>query len=218
MIVIAVANTKGGVGKTTLCASLAVAAEAEGARVGLIDLDPQRSLERWRRRRLNQVGLTLAFGAHAQEHLEDFKTGGFDYVLIDAPPAFIPQLRDCVEVADLVVIPLRPSMLDLMASSEAVSVARAGNKSFLCVLNGVDYRERKKAGRASKEMLFGYDLPIADTVLTHRKPYVTAMAAGQGGSEARDDNVAEEVTALWAEVKAAANEAAEKPVEAATDV
>ena len=61
--VIAVAQQKGGSGKTTIAVNLAVALIREGHRVALLDTDPQGSLGRWfmtRRERLGDAGVEFS--------------------------------------------------------------------------------------------------------------------------------------------------------------
>ena len=63
MHVIAVVNTKGGVGKTTLAAALAVRAAQESKRVAMVDMDPQKSLVEWWARRGRSENPTIFEGA-----------------------------------------------------------------------------------------------------------------------------------------------------------
>src|SRR5919201_1499311 len=106
--VLAVASLKGGVGKTTLTAHLAVQAERSGAGpVALIDTDPQGSLSAWWNSRESPTpsfaSVVSALMAHAR------------LILIDTPPAFLPTVQAAVSVSDLVLIPARPSPQDLPA-------------------------------------------------------------------------------------------------------
>ena len=211
MITIAVVNTKGGVGKTTISALLAVEAAKESGRVAMVDLDPQKSLAEWWKRRGSTDNPTIEQGNYAQEAVEALAAKGFDWAFLDSPPAFIETVRDCVECADLAVIPLKPSMLDLVATQDAVMLAREASTPFLCVLNDVGPKERESVEKSSRNMLFTYTIPIADTTLIHRVPHVTGMTVGKSASEVnqgRDRKAVAEITSLWQEVKATAIKAA----------
>src|SRR5262245_6117432 len=102
MITIAVVNSKGGVGKTTLAAALSVhAAQEEGVkrRVGIVDLDPQQSLAQWWQRRghpENQPGspTILAGTDSAVEAVERATESGlYDLLFLDGPPAFLEMMQ-----------------------------------------------------------------------------------------------------------------------------
>lgn len=125
MKIISLAANKGGVGKTLMTASLAVLAqqdcEAEEGRAGkgkvaMFDLDPQGSLTAWYNARQREGPMlvtpmlrTLALRLYA------LKRQGVRYVFIDTPPGHSEYIAKAVDVADLVVVPVRPGELDYMA-------------------------------------------------------------------------------------------------------
>ena len=101
MRVIAVVSSKGGVGKTTLASALAVRAARESKRVAMVDLDPQRSLASWWKRRGRSDNPRIFAGAEtASEAVEALELDGWDWVFIDTPPAFIATIQDAIEHAD----------------------------------------------------------------------------------------------------------------------
>ena len=119
-VVITVAQQKGGTGKTTLAANIA-AAFAPSRRVALLDIDPQKSLGRWhglRRARLEQAA-ALAFsdisGWRLPAELERLRRD-HDVVLIDSPPQLDTDARVAVRAADLVLVPIQPSLPDVWAA------------------------------------------------------------------------------------------------------
>lgn len=205
MKAIGIVSSKGGVGKTTLASALAVRAVADGKRVALVDLDPTESLAAWLGRRADP-GLALFHGAdRASEAIEALEqTERPDFVFIDTPPSHLKVIRDAIESVDLAIIPLRPGALDLIGSEDAVAIALEAEASFLCVFNDVD--TRWGGLDAARRYLVDADppVPIAETVITHRAAYFAAMASGKSGPEVgRDGKAADEIDALWAEVKAA---------------
>ena len=121
-LVITIAQRKGGAGKTTLAAQLAMAWAKSGVRVSVLDIDPQGSLAAWvelRRARLgsNAVGFDFAAlpGWRAASWIED-QVRRTDLVVIDNPPHAETEAQIAVRAAGLVIIPAQPSPLDLWAT------------------------------------------------------------------------------------------------------
>jgi chromosome partitioning protein len=212
MISIALLNTKGGVGKTTLAAALAVLASQEGKRVALVDMDPQHSLAQWWARRGKTDNPQIFTGAPTADNaLEALSREGWDWVFIDTPPAFLEVVRESVAAVDFSLIPVRPSMVDILATQDAVSLARDAGASFLCVLNDVDSRAGLKLANSARAMLVKAKVPVAATFIAHRVSHITSMTVGKSAAEVnsgRDTKAADEIEKLWAEVKAAASRAA----------
>lgn len=202
MHVITVASSKGGSGKTTLASALAVRAAKDSPRVCMVDLDPQESLVAWWKRRGSSDNPTIFSGADtAAEAVEALLRDGWDYVFIDTPPAFISSIQGAIEVASVVLVPIRPSALDLLAAEDAVLMARAARVTHLCVLNDVE--PRWKTSHSARDYLKAAHVPIAATAISHRQAYLAAMGPGKSGPEVeRDGKCAEEVDALWQEVLA----------------
>ena len=126
MIVIAVVNSKGGTGKTTLAAALAVRAAKESKRVAMVDLDPQRSLAEWYNMRAGATGNPRMFANErdAGAAREKLERDGWDWVFMDGPPGAVVTVKEMVDAADFAVIPVKPSGIDLLATVEAVALAR----------------------------------------------------------------------------------------------
>lgn len=127
--VITVAQQKGGSGKTTLAINLAVEFARQGMKIALLDTDPQGSLGRWfmtRREALGDPGLDLstasAWGVSYEcEKLR--KTN--DLVIVDTPPKVDADLRPALREADLVLIPVATSQVDLWATDGVLILWRA---------------------------------------------------------------------------------------------
>ncbi len=213
MLVVAVCNSKGGVGKTTLSATLAVRAAKDGSRVALVDLDPQKSLISWWNRRGKSENPEIMEGVEtASEAIERLENvGAYDVLVVDTPPAFLGLIEDAVDCADVVVIPLKASALDAAASEDAVVLAKQGGGEFLVVLNDV---EPKWATTKRVQEFLAENLPkknVAETMISHRPSHVSAMTVGKTAAEinnGRDKTAVEEVDALWEEVKKAAKRGA----------
>ena len=210
MHIIGVLNGKGGVGKTTITACLAVQAvdDDRNNAVGVIDLDPQSSFAEWYRRRGSPDNAALFRGAdHASDAIEALRlTSPYNYVFLDGPPGSILVTEDAIGVSTLVLIPMRASGLDLASSRDVIQACQDMQKPYLVVVNGKGRYDGKLVEDARRE-LFSWNVPIADTVVTHRVQFINAMTTGKTGPE-KDKGAALEIKALWAEVKAALRKAA----------
>jgi chromosome partitioning protein len=212
MLTIAVTNTKGGVGKTTLVASLGVRAAQDkfkgGAhyRVALVDLDPMKGLVAWWLRRGKTGNPTIFEGAEtAADAVERLEMDGWDVCIMDSPPAFLTV----IDVADFTVIPTKASMLDIMGMGDMLTLANEAGAAHFVVFNDIAGPEKTLA--SARKMLAGEKIPTAKTHISHRPSHVAGMAAGKTAAEinkGRDATATAEIDQLWLEVKAAAVKAA----------
>lgn len=223
MITIAVVNTKGGVGKTTITAMLSVIAAQEGKHVALVDMDPQKSLIGWWQRRGKSEnpkifeGPDTAFDAVESLGMDTTSGKAWDYCFIDGPPAFLTVVQEMVEAADFVLIPVKPSMMDLLASEDAVALAQQADVPYAVVFNDLGSKETKIVEEA-KGFLFNAGIPMLKSALVHRVSHMNAMTKGRTAGEGADEKAAKEIEAVWHEVKklaAAAAKARSKRKEAA---
>ncbi|MGD9806455.1 MAG: AAA family ATPase [Hyphomicrobiaceae bacterium] len=201
MLVIAVLNTKGGVGKTTLTTCLAVRAAGDGS-VAICDLDPQLSLSSWHERRGSPDNPDLLKGAkRASSAIDGLDDGAYDFVFIDGPPGALRVTEDAIETAHFVVLPVRASGLDLEAAQDAIQLCADLERPFMLVLNDVGTHDKKLLENA-RELLSSWGVAVADTAIGHRVQYVNAMTTGRTGPE-KDAKAADEINALWGEIKKA---------------
>jgi chromosome partitioning protein len=131
MKTLVVASGKGGSGKTTLAAHLAVAAGT----AWIIDTDKQATLAHWHQRRQADLPerLEVAF-SQLGKGLDTLAAKGASYCFVDTAPAITEQTAAVLSVADLVVVPVRPSPADLWAVGGTVELVRRAGKPFLFVL------------------------------------------------------------------------------------
>ncbi|KIT17964.1 ParA family partition ATPase [Jannaschia aquimarina] len=185
--VITLAQQKGGSGKTTLTTHLACELAARGHKVALIDTDPQGSLGRWFMTRWErETGLkgditfstSSAWGVtfESQKLAKDH-----DYVLIDTPPKIDSDLKPALKAADLVVVPVSASQVDLWATEGVLDLAQREGMRPLAVLN------RARGGtKLTGKVLAALDELEADpakTVIGQRVAYAEAIGVGQGVCE-----------------------------------
>ena len=205
--VITVAQRKGGAGKTTLAAQLAVAWARSGARVAILDIDPQASLAAWvglRRERLGEMAVGFEFavlpGWRAEQWIGDHARNA-DFVIIDSPPHVETEARIAVRAAGLVLIPVQPSPLDLWATEASLAMARSERRPAIAVLNRVPPRSSTTERIAADLAALG--VPVAATRIGNRVALVQAMAQGLGVLEtAAASPAAAEIAALAAELRA----------------
>ncbi|MCX7644407.1 MAG: ParA family protein [Rhodobacteraceae bacterium] len=203
--VIALAQQKGGSGKTTLAANLAVAFARRGQSVALLDTDPQGSLGRWfmARRERGDPGMAFSTASAWGVGYECEKLrGAHDWVIVDTPPKVDADLRPALRESSLVVVPVAMSQVDLWATEAVLDLARRERRPALIVLN------RARAGtRLAGEIAAGIsalDAGRAATVLGNRVVYAEALGRGLGALEAGRGAWTAEVEALADEIAAAA--------------
>ncbi len=139
MRVVALVAQKGGTGKSTIAAHLAVCAARRGQAVALIDLDPQASISAWgKRRTAGDVEVVTARPQELPRLLDQARDQGGDLVVVDTPGQLSVTSAATIALADLVLIPCRPAINDLAASElTAAQVRRAGPGRAAFVLNQV---------------------------------------------------------------------------------
>jgi chromosome partitioning protein len=205
-LVITIAQRKGGAGKTTLAAQLAVTWAQSGARVAVLDIDPQRSLAAWvelRRARLgaNAVGFDFAAspGWRAAPWIEE-QARRADIIVIDNPPHTETEAQIAVRAAGLVIIPVQPSPLDLWATEATLKMVRDERRRPLAVLTRVSPRSGLTDHIAAELAQSG--APVAATRIGNRIALVRAMMSGLGVVESEGaSQAATEITAFADEVR-----------------
>ena len=197
MKVLAFASQKGGSGKTTLAAHLAVQAErAADGPVALMDADPQGSLTDWWNERQADFPLFAQTSiARLAEHLEEMKGKGIKLLFIDTPPAITATIGHVVNVADLVVIPTRPSPHDLRAAGGTVDIAERLEKPLVFVINGAHPRARITTEAAISLSQHG---AVAEVVVHQRTDYAASMIDGRTVMEiSTRSRSPQEIADLW---------------------
>lgn len=181
-MIITLAQQKGGSGKTTIAAHLAVAFLLTGKSVALLDVDPQGSLGEWfelRERRLGEgetgLGFRTASGWGARREARNLARD-HDVVVIDTPPKSDVDLRSAFDVADLVAVPLQPTPVDMWATDPTLAmIAKEGTRSLL-ILNRVLSRALLTAEMIAAVGSLGH--VVADARLGNRVAFAASMGEG----------------------------------------
>ena len=200
MITVALCQTKGGSGKSTIAECLAVDA-AKTKQTQLMDLDPQASSAKWWRRR---------GGPHNPMIVTDVKGGLAAYMvnlgkrrakpvamIIDTPGSMLGVIRDAIQVASVIIVPVNPSVKDWEAMDVVNSIIKTAGKRerALYVINryrlGTD--TSVEMVRALKESPYVAHEPLA---IGLRTDYEKADVSGKVGSETNRE-AAKEIAALW---------------------
>lgn len=203
---VALLARKGGAGKTTCAIHMGVLAEADGLKVAFFDLDPQRSLSAWWQSRAADTPALIETDARRlPELLRSAAAEGYDLAVIDTPPAVTFDTAQVAAAVDLVLIPLRPSILDIYAVESTAAVVKATRTAALLVLNACI--PPKEAGEApttieARKALEGVAMPLATVSLAQRMDYTRALNEGEAVNEfAPDSKAAAEMRRLWQEVR-----------------
>lgn len=197
MQIITLAAQKGGVGKTTLAVNLAVAAQAAGIRTALFDLDPQESATAWSERREAELPHVEPISARRlYQAIDAAEANGFALTIIDTPPAAGAEAAAAAQRADLVVIPCRPSLIDLDAIKRTAQLITSTGRTGVVVLNAAPPTASTLLDDA-RTLAEATGLRVARTVLRERSAYRAAWPYGLGVIEHEPKGkAAQEVAAL----------------------
>ena len=197
MRVLALSSQKGGSGKTTLSGHLAVQAERSGhGPVCLIDIDPQGSLaDWWNEREAEMPAFAQTTDARLASDLEILRQQGFKLAVIDTPPAITMAIQSVIQVAELVVIPTRPSPHDLRAVGATVDLCERAGKPLIFVVNAATPKAKITYEAAVALSQHG---TVAPVTLHHRTDFAASMIDGRTVMEIDPNGrSAKEVVELW---------------------
>lgn len=200
MKTVVINSQKGGSGKTTLAAHLAVTAERDGAGpVVLIDTDPQQTLATWWNiREATTPQLAPVSIRELPEKLRALRKAGFTYCFIDTPPALSDQNRQVLRIADLALIPARPSPNDLWTLGATVDLVKECGAPFVFILSQAKSNARITSQTVAALSAHGQVLPA---FIGDRVSYADCMTDGRTAIELNPEGpAAREITQLWKQV------------------
>ncbi len=199
MQTILVSSQKGGSGKTTLVRNLSVAASHDDYKVLCLDLDPQASLRGWWESREAETPAMLDRdpAPNGLEATLEAAKAQFDLCIIDTPPATPGWLSEALSVADLVLLPVKPSPDDLRAVGATLGAVSSAKVPFVFTLSQTP---RARITEEAARVLAQHGR-VAPVNIAHRVVYAETGATGQGVSETGNEKAAGEMEALWSYVK-----------------
>lgn len=205
-MIISVTSLKGGVGKSTIVQNLSVCFAHMGYRVAIVDTDTNASSVHWSGIRDEEYPEVMVFGISDSKALRkniQKIQNDYDIILIDGTPSLSKLVSTIILLGDIVLIPIRPSGLDLWATEkfiekyeQAKTLKEDVNAYF--VLN--QYNENININRETKDVLNELEIKTLKTTIKSRIAYVEAVVQGIGVYEYRDKKAKKEMTELTKEI------------------
>ena len=202
--IIAILNQKGGVGKTTLATNIATKLHIDGAKVLLVDSDPQGSARDWHAAGNSELAVV---GIDRPTLEKDIKkiSDGFDWIIIDGAPGLEEIAISTIKCADLIIMPVQPSGPDMWASSDLVDtikhrqeVTEGDPKIYFCVSRKV---ANTTLGKEIFKALEPYGVPIMKSFTSNRAAYTNAVTLGQAVFDTKNNDAIQEITNIVNEIK-----------------
>lgn len=207
-MIISITSLKGGVGKSTLSQNLAVCLAHIGYKVAIVDTDTNASSVHWSGIRPEHLPPVAVFGIADSDALsKNVKRllADYDLVIIDGTPSLSRLVSTIIVLGDVVLIPIRPSGLDLWATEKFIekyeqAQALKGKVKAYFLMN--QYDPNITFNRDSREVLQDLDIPTLPIAIKSRIAYVEAVVQGMGVYEYKDKKAREEMVQLTNEVLA----------------
>lgn len=177
-------SQKGGSGKSTLAIHLAVQASQRKQAAAIIDIDPQESAAKWGESRAHDdPAVVSALSENLRDMLKAAEDTGADLVIIDTPPHSERGALEAARLSDLIVVPVRPAILDLRAIGDTIDLLRMAEHEdrAVIVLNSVPPRSGVEKDAAEAAESFG--IPLCPVRIQQRAAFQHALTVGQGVSE-----------------------------------
>jgi len=197
MRIIAVISQKGGAGKTTLALNLAIASELAGKPAAIFDLDPQASSMGWKDSRVEESPAVISLhSARISHYLETARQSGAKLVIFDTAPHSQKDALEAAQVSDLILIPCKPSLVDLRAISSSVKISQLAGKPAVAILTQT--QARGSLTDEAAEAIKSYEVDLAPMTIGNRMVFIHAFTAGKGVLEIEPQSKAsEEITTLF---------------------
>lgn len=193
-MIIGVLQQKGGVGKTTLAINLAAYFAKEGARVLLVDADPQGSALAWSSVREKAPLFPVVGMAKPTLHKDLPQVAkNYDVVVVDGAPRVNELGRSAIMACDHILMPVQPSPFDVWSCNEIATLIREGQqfRENLTASFVINRRIGKTViGRDVRKAFEQFDFPVLEKAVSQRVVFAEAAAQGLSVIELYPDSEA----------------------------
>lgn len=184
MKTIAIINQKGGVGKTTVALHLATAFWQHGKDVLVLDLDPQASATEWHDARAEKFPHVESIQpSRLDKAVDSAKEIGTDILVLDTAPHSEATALDAARRADLVLVPCKPSIMDIRAMRKTIDLLALVKVPAFAILNSVQHHSLGAADDAAGTIADVLKLPVCPVRLGDRVAYNRCLIAGEAAQE-----------------------------------
>lgn len=182
MKTVAILSRKGGSGKTTIALNLSVAASLKKKTSVIIDIDPQTSITQWGDSRNKKNPIVISTPASRLSNtLNTCLNNKVDLVFIDTAPHAEQSSLIAARQADLVIIPCRPSVIDIRAIQSTTDICKIAQVKYFIVLNQV--LPRSRLAQDTQDALKELQIPIIPINIGQRIAYINSVNQGEGVME-----------------------------------
>jgi chromosome partitioning protein len=196
MKVLGIISQKGGCSKTTLAVSLAVAAERDGKKVAVFDLDPQASASFWKDTRESDHPAVVSCQSVRLAQMLNAAAEQADLAIIDAPPFAKDIAFEAAQLADFILIPTKPAVLDVMSMVKTLELVSHYGKPAAVVLTFCPVQGREVVEMEASIRKLG--AVVAPVRMHHRIAHPRAQQTGLTAQEFEPDGkAADEIQRLW---------------------
>lgn len=194
-MIISLISQKGGSGKTTLCVNMAALAFKNNVSVAIIDLDPQASSSSWAASREDSLTVVSCHPPFLDKTIQSLLDKRHTLIFIYTPPHNSTAAANAIKISDFVVVPVRPSSFDLVATTSTLDLIKSNTIPSGAVLNAIP--SGTTVANGAEDFLIESGFEILGRV-GHRMAIQHALTAGQGVVESEPQSAAaEEITSLW---------------------
>jgi chromosome partitioning protein len=209
-MILVIGSEKGGVGKSTLAINLAIQGMLEGVDTLLVDADVQGSCNDFSVKRdeldiTPRLQVNMKKGKNLNRELSDLQTR-YSRLIVDTGGRDSVELRSALLIADVVLIPCRPTQLDLWASEKIFSVVDTAldlneNLSPRVLISQAHTNLNVTSARDASQFLSGYpNITLCNTVIYERQVWQKSILEGRSVVELKSNKASNELKLLYGEI------------------
>ena len=217
MIIISIVSQKGGGGKSMLARSLAIQSLMDGTRTCILDTDPQGTVVRWSKRRVDAAPTVMSLdGLNIEGALKELKSRGGQVAIIDTPPHSQPIINMAVQAANAALLVTGPNPEDLEQVGVAAAIARGLRTPCGIVLNKTTVRVASLA--LARAALTSFELPVCPVAISQLVAHPYASADGLTAQEREPQSkAAAELAGVWSWMKTKVIPSYDQLIKSSTD-